>query len=92
MNRYELSPVTNEVAWAAYDRLVADYRITYESEEPMGLEALWRDYATRTTASPNLWMDSYLAAFARAGGYRFVTADGAFRQYSGLDLHLLTDA
>jgi hypothetical protein len=39
-------------------------------------------------ASPKLWMDSYLAAFAVAGGYRMVTIDGAYGQFRGLDLHL----
>jgi hypothetical protein len=34
-------------------------------------------------------MDSYLAAFAVAGGYRMVTIDGAYRQFRGLDLHLI---
>jgi predicted nucleic acid-binding protein len=34
-------------------------------------------------------MDAYLAAFALAGGYRMVTTDTAFRQFSVLDLVLL---
>jgi len=53
------------------------------------LELRWRQFAARDTASPKLWMDTYLAAFARAGGYRMVTTDTAFRQFSGLDLVLL---
>jgi predicted nucleic acid-binding protein len=34
-------------------------------------------------------MVAYLAAFALAGGYRMVTTDAAFRQFSGLDLVIL---
>ncbi len=41
------------------------------------------------TASPKLWMDAYMAAFARASGYRLVTTDAAFAQFDGLDLVLL---
>ena len=52
---------------------------------------LWFRLADRQTASPKLWMDAYLAAFAISGGLRFVTFDADFRQFqaSGLDLHLL---
>ena len=34
-------------------------------------------------------MDAYLAGFARAGGYRLVTTDTAFKPFTGLDLELL---
>ena len=73
----------------AQSALLADDRIVFRSEEPAGLEALWRRFAVRGTASPKLWMDGYLAAFALAGGYRMVTTDTAFRQFAGLDLELL---
>ena len=43
----------------------------------------------RDTASPKLWMDAYLAAFALTGGYRMVTTDTAFRQFQGLDVLVL---
>jgi toxin-antitoxin system PIN domain toxin len=92
MNRYALPAVSNVQAWLAYDSLLADYRITYQSEEPAGLEHYWRDYSARATASTNLWMDAYLAAFARAGDFRLVTADAAFRQFDALDLLLLSNA
>lgn len=41
-------------------------------------------------ASPKLWMDAYLAAFARSAGYTLVTTDAAFTQFADLDLRLLT--
>jgi predicted nucleic acid-binding protein len=81
--------LTNRQAWAAYEALLADDRIAFRSEEPSGLESLWRRYAARGTASPKLWMDAYLAAFAVAGGYRMVTTDAAFEQFGGVDLELL---
>jgi toxin-antitoxin system PIN domain toxin len=86
---YGNPPLTNRQAWAAYEALLADDRIAFRSEEPSGLESLWRRYAARGTASPKLWMDAYLAAFAVAGGYRMVTTDAAFEQFGGVDLELL---
>lgn len=59
--------------------------------EPAGTGELWLRFANRNTASPKLWMDAYLAAFAISGNLRFVTTDKAFRQFvpQGLDLQLL---
>jgi toxin-antitoxin system PIN domain toxin len=88
---YGNPPLTNRQAWEAYQALLADDRIAFRPEEPPGLEALWRRFAVRGTASPRLWMDAYLAAFALAGGHRMVTTDAAFRQFGGLDVELLGD-
>jgi toxin-antitoxin system PIN domain toxin len=89
LSPYGNPPLTNDQAWAAYEELLADDRIVMRAEEPAGLERLWRDLAARPTASPKLWMDAYLAAFARGAGWRMVTTDTAFRQFSGLDLLVL---
>jgi toxin-antitoxin system PIN domain toxin len=86
---YGLEPMGNQAAWAVYEGLVADSRVVYRADEPRGLESRWRDFALRPIASPNLSMDAYLAAFAQGAGYRMVTMDRAFRQFSGLDLLLL---
>jgi toxin-antitoxin system PIN domain toxin len=86
---YGNAPLTNRQAWDAYEALVADDRVAFRSEEPPGLQALWRRFAVRGTASPKLWMDAYLGAFALAGGFRMVTTDSAFAQFRGLDLELL---
>ncbi len=89
LSPYGNPPLTNRQAWAAYEAFVADDRIVLRSEEPAGLEAQWRRFARRETASPKLWMDAYLAAFALTGGYRIVTTDAAFKQFRGLDFELL---
>ncbi len=86
---YGNEPLTNIAAWEAYRALIADDRIVLRADEPAGLEAHWRTFACRDTASPKLWMDAYLAAFAMSDGYRMVTTDTAFRQFEGLDLLLL---
>lgn len=61
------------------------YSLVIEATE----DPLWKELALRETASPKLWMDAYLAAFAIAGRFRMVTTDAAFRQFRGLDLLLL---
>ena len=60
-------------------------------DEPSETRSLWLQLSDRNTASPKLWMDAYLAAFAISGNLRFVTNDKAFRQFeaAGLDLHLI---
>lgn len=83
-------PMSNAQAWSAYHELLGDERIAFV-EEPPGLEAHWERLANRQSPSPKLWMDAYLAAFAIAGGYQFVTTDRAFRQHEGLDLILLAE-
>lgn len=86
---YGNPPLTNSEAWAAYETLVADDRIIFRAEEPAGIESRWKELAARDTASPKLWMDAYLAAFALTAGYRMVTNDSIFRQFGGLDLLVL---
>ncbi len=86
---YGSPPLSNAEAWAVYDALIGDERIVFQEEEPAGLELQWKTFALRDTASPKLWMDAYLAAFALTATYRLVTTDGAFKQFSGLNLLLL---
>lgn len=92
LGAYGNPPLTNREAWSAYEALLADDRIALRANEPTGVELLWKELALRGTASPKLWMDAYLAAFALAGRFRMVTTDAAFRQFRGLDLLLLGQA
>ena len=59
--------------------------------EPSGIHDLWLKLSNHNTASPKVWMDAYLAAFAISGKLPLVTTDKDFRQYisEGLDLQLL---
>ena len=86
---YGNPPLTNREAWSVYEAFLADDRIALQSDEPVGVDPLWKELAVRKTASPKLWMDAYLAAFALAGRYSMVTTDAAFRQFRGLDLTVL---
>ncbi len=88
---YGFPPLTNTQAWATYDAFIRDNRIVLATDEPPNLDKRWREFAERSTASPKLWMDAYLAAFALAAGHRFVTTDRAFRQFRELDLLVLEE-
>jgi toxin-antitoxin system PIN domain toxin len=86
---YRIPPLSNKAAWSVYEGLLADERIAWV-EEPSGLETSWKKFAAGSKASPKLWMDAYLAAFAMAGGHQLVTTDKGFKQFKGLDLLVLS--
>ena len=81
---YGNRPLTNREAWAVYEAFQEDDRIGSLAQEPAGIEPLWRELAVRDSASPKLWMDAYLAAFAVASGSLLVTTDSGFAQFDGL--------
>lgn len=85
---YGNPPLSNNEAWAVYQRLLADGRITF-THEPAGVEATWQALANRNTASPKLWMDAWLAAFALRSGLRMITTDRAFSQFPKLNALIL---
>ncbi len=61
--------------------------------EPAGTRELWLELAAIPSASPKVWMDAYLAAFAIRAGISFATLDSDFRRFesAGLELRLLTE-
>ena len=85
---YGNPPLSNRDSWEVFQKFLADDRIVFAGE-PAGLEQIWIKLACRETASPKLWMDAYLAAFAMASGYTMVTTDKDFRHHEGLDLLLI---
>ncbi len=88
LGAYGNPPLTNGEAWATYEALLRDDRIVLR-EEPANLEPRWQQIVTRGTATPKLWMDAYLAAYALTGGCRMVTTDVGFRQFRGLHVVLV---
>jgi toxin-antitoxin system PIN domain toxin len=60
--------------------------------EPSGLESLWLKLANLPSASPKVWMDAYLAAFAILHEAELVTLDRDFLSFEkdGLELKLLS--
>jgi toxin-antitoxin system PIN domain toxin len=90
---YDIPPMTNAAAWAIYQRLSSDRRIAWAAEPKAdAVNERWRALAARESASPKLWMDAYLAAFAVVGGHDLVTTDKAFAQFTGLQAIILTAA
>ena len=80
--------VSMSEAWDLYDAMLNDPKIAFV-DEPPDLGPLWRGYTRRQSFSPKVWIDSYLASFARAGGYELVTFDKAFTSYSALNCSIL---
>jgi len=81
-------PLTVAQAWSAY----ALFRRLPEiilADEPVGCEDWLGRWASGGGASPRLWTDAYLAAFASSGGYRLVSFDRDFAQFEGLNVRLL---
>jgi len=70
--------LTMTSAWDVYDQCCADERIAFLTE-PEALDAGLRSFSSGRRASPKLWADAYLAAFANTAGLKLVTFDRAFR-------------
>ena len=90
LKAYGAEGLTNRDALIALDALLALPQVC-EREEPPGVSALWHRLACRDSASPKVWMDAYLAAFAIGGGLRLVSLDQDFKNFKapGFDLVLV---
>jgi hypothetical protein len=82
-------PLTMLEAWAVHDRLFEDERVVF-LPEPAGLQEEFRARTILKSASPKVWADAYLGAFAAAAGATLVTFDRALKDRSGKCL-VLTD-
>lgn len=86
---YGIKGITNNEAWDVWQQLDRLPQVTW-LEEPLDLQALWEGYACRQTSSPKVWMDAYLAAFAKGHHIGLITLDGDFLNFDGLLLkHLV---
>jgi toxin-antitoxin system PIN domain toxin len=72
--------LTTQQAWETYKKFRADPRIFF-AEEPAELEKKWLEITNGAGFKQNLWTDSYLSAFAAAGGYTIVTFDDGFKKF-----------
>ncbi len=93
LKAYGATGLSNSDALVALGALLALPQVC-EREEPPGTAALWHRLASHNTASPKVWMDAYLAAFAIGGRLRMVTLDQDFKNFAahGLDLLLIDQA
>jgi toxin-antitoxin system PIN domain toxin len=67
-------PLSMKQAWNAYDVLAGDERVEFISEPP-AVERAFRGVSSSAHASPKLWADAYLTAFASECGGSLVTFD-----------------
>jgi uncharacterized protein len=90
LKAYGATGMSNRDALLALGALMALPQVG-ERDEPPGTFALWQRIAARDSASPKVWMDAYLAAFAINGGLRMASLDQDFRNFvvHGLALDLL---
>jgi uncharacterized protein len=88
LRAYDAEGQTNRDALAALAALLALPQVTERDERP-GTRPLWHRLACRDTASPKVWMDAYLAAFAIRAGLRLLSLDGDFRTFEAEGLNLL---
>ena len=83
--------LTNRDALAMLDDFMASPSVAYQ-DEPTGTVPVWHRLAALPSASPHVWMDAYLAAFAIAGGLELLTFDRGFSQFAGLTATILPAA
>jgi predicted nucleic acid-binding protein len=82
--------MTNRGAWSAFELLRKRPEITL-LDEPSGTAELWARLAARDTASPKVWMDAYLAAFAIRAEIPLLTLDQDFLAYRAQGLQFVSD-
>jgi toxin-antitoxin system PIN domain toxin len=87
---YGSSPISNREAWSKTQEILSLPQVVWLAEPP-GLESAWKNFAASEAASPKLWMDAYLMAFACCAGIELVTLDRGFLRYgtSGVRLKLI---
>ena len=85
-----LVPLTNAQAVAFLESVYRDPAVSC-AVEPMGMREIWLQLAGVPVASPHVWMDAYLAAFAKTAGAEFITFDHGFVRFTtdGLVLKVL---
>jgi len=71
-------PVTAAQALVVWDTLAADPRCLWLDPDA-GHEACFRQFIANRSVSPNLWIDTWLAALAAANGFRLTSFDADFR-------------
>lgn len=79
--------LTMSAAWAVWDRTWADTRVALLGE-PIELETEFRSRSRLSSASPKVWADAYLLAFAAVAGLKLVTFDRALKS-RGVDVLVL---
>jgi len=80
---------TSRSCWQSWHELRKDDRVQIMVSEPIGLDDVFEAYTVGRNYTRQLWTDAYLAAFAKCAGFQLVTFDQGFKQFSGLECHIL---
>jgi toxin-antitoxin system PIN domain toxin len=79
-------PLKMRQAWMVYDTFTRDERVEF-LPEPATIDRTFREHASkRNQASPKLWGDAYLLAFATESGGELVTFDKALARRGAVTL------
>jgi toxin-antitoxin system PIN domain toxin len=82
------SAVSAASAWNLMSAILDDERVEFVSE-PADLDEIFPTLLNYPVPTGKLVTDAYLAAFAIGTARRLVTLDRGFRQFRGLQVHLL---
>ena len=74
-------PLRMGQAWKVYDALTGDERVEFATE-PSRIDVPFRELSSGRGASPKLWADAYLIAFATEVSGTVVTFDRALADRS----------
>jgi len=66
--------ISQRSAWALYDELARDKRVTFVAET-VEVEAAWKRYTQGSFTGTNVWTDAYLAALGTVHGMTLVSFD-----------------
>jgi|SRR5579871_444627 len=80
--------VSQRRAWAIYEDLERDKRVTFIGE-PVEVQAVWKRYTQASVTGTNLWTDAYLAAMANVNELRLVTFDRTLSRVKDVQTLLL---
>lgn len=93
MRAYGSPKISNQKALSLLKAFSAQPEVAYRPE-PDSVEPVWHQLTVidKSNASPKVWMDAYLAAFAICADIALATLDSDFVKFQrhGLDLKLLT--
>lgn len=81
-------PLPIQEAWSEYQNLRALPHVSYASEIGASTPILAK-WIEDSVFTPRMWTDAHLAALATAYDYRFVTFDGDFQRFPGLNVLVL---
>jgi uncharacterized protein len=85
LKHYGADAFSNRDALTAINALAALPQVS-ERDEPPDTVALWHRLASSKLASPKVWMDAYLAAFAVCGELRLCSLDQDFKNFKSQGL------